>query len=58
MRRRIREATQGLTLCWEQRVQRYNSLITGKSEPLPILPEDSINSWTPPPDQGTHVSLF
>ena len=49
MRRRIRIVTRGLSLCWEQKVQRYNSLITGKSEPLPILPEDLINSWNPNP---------
>lgn len=47
MRRRVREATRDLTLCWEERVRRYNSLITGKSEPLPILPHDTINTWAP-----------
>ncbi|KAK7069800.1 hypothetical protein SK128_018033, partial [Halocaridina rubra] len=51
MRRRIREATRGLGICWEERVRIYNSVITGKSEPLPILPEDEINSWVPPKTQ-------
>ncbi|CAL4069822.1 unnamed protein product [Meganyctiphanes norvegica] len=48
MRRRIREATRRLNLCWEERVRVYNNVITGKSEPLPILPDDAINFWEPP----------
>ncbi|XP_064088592.1 uncharacterized protein LOC135202983 [Macrobrachium nipponense] len=48
MRRRIREATRGRGICWEERVRIYNSVITGKSEPLPIMPEDEINTWVPP----------
>nr|XP_053642379.1 uncharacterized protein LOC128695651 [Cherax quadricarinatus] len=51
MRRRIREATRGMVLCWEERVRLYNTVITGKSEPLPILPEDTINTWVPPVPQ-------
>ncbi|KAK8401860.1 hypothetical protein O3P69_001154 [Scylla paramamosain] len=48
MRRRIREATRGLGVCWEERVRLYNKVITGKSEPLPIQPGDAINTWVPP----------
>ncbi|XP_068247008.1 uncharacterized protein [Palaemon carinicauda] len=51
MRRRIREATRGRGICWEERVRMYNSVITGKSEPLPILPEDDINTWVAPVSQ-------
>ncbi|KAF2364782.1 Homeobox KN domain [Trinorchestia longiramus] len=47
MRRRIRDTTRDLAMCWEERVLRYNSLITGKSEPLPIEAHDSINAWKP-----------
>nr|XP_045581450.1 uncharacterized protein LOC123745182 [Procambarus clarkii] len=55
MRRRIREATRGLGLCWEERVRVYNAVITGKSEPLPILPDDAINTWVPPVPQDPPV---
>ncbi|MPC34962.1 hypothetical protein E2C01_028367 [Portunus trituberculatus] len=48
MRRRIREATRDLGVCWEERVRLYNKVITGKSEPLPIKPGDAINTWVPP----------
>ncbi|XP_071514348.1 uncharacterized protein [Panulirus ornatus] len=56
MRRRIREATRGMGVCWEERVRVYNSVITGKSEPLPILPGDAINTWVPPISQEPPVS--
>ncbi|XP_042239443.1 uncharacterized protein LOC121877683 [Homarus americanus] len=55
MRRRIREATRGMGICWEERVRVYNSVITGKSEPLPIIPEDAINTWVPPVPQEPQV---
>ncbi|XP_027227488.2 uncharacterized protein [Penaeus vannamei] len=51
MRRRIREATRGLGVCWEEKVRVYNSVITGKSEPLPIEAGDAINTWVPPISQ-------
>ncbi|KAG0720588.1 Homeobox protein Mohawk [Chionoecetes opilio] len=57
MRRRIREATRGLGVCWEERVRLYNTVITGKSEPLPILPGDAINTWVPPVAEAESPSL-
>lgn len=55
MRRRIREATRGLGVCWEERVRLYNTVITGKSEPLPIQPGDAINTWMAPVSEGVCV---
>ncbi|KAB7498251.1 hypothetical protein Anas_07435 [Armadillidium nasatum] len=42
MRRRIRDANKGLQLTWEEKVKRYNDIISGKSDPLPIMPGDTI----------------
>lgn len=58
MRRRIREATRGLGVCWEEKVRVYNSVITGKSEPLPIESGDAINTWVPPIAQGKACQLY